>query len=113
MVFLKLLGLTFIVCYICDLSGLENDVKRAIWKWVFGKNKPYQDFQMKIPFCSLCMTHHTLLIWALITSNFTLSNYVMICMFSYFSSNISGFMRWIKDVLVITENKLFDILYKK
>ena len=112
MLFLELLALAVIVCFICDLSGLEQDVKRLIWRWVFGKNKPYQDFPMKIPFCSLCMVHHTLLIWALITSNFSLFTYMIICILSLLASNISGFMRLIKEVMIKTENKLYDILFK-
>lgn len=112
MLFLELLALSAIVIFIVDLSGIQYTVKKLIWRWVFGKHKPFQDFEMKIPFCSLCMVHHTLLIYLLCTHSFTIWNYAIVCGLSFLSSNIAGLMRLVKDLLIKTENKLYDILFK-
>ena len=95
--------------YLIDLSGIVDTIKRVIWRWVFGKDKPFQDFEFKPLSCSLCMVHHTLLIYLLCTHSFTIWNYVVVCVLSFLSSNIAGFMRFIKELLVKTENKLYDI----
>lgn len=110
MIILKLILLQIIVCYLIDLSGFVGTVKKMIWRIIVGKEQPYREFPLKPLDCSLCMVHHTLLIWALITSNFSLFVYMIICMLSFLSSNTSGFLRLLKDVLVKIENKVDDIL---
>lgn len=110
MIILKLIALTAIVCYLVDLSGFVETVKKLIWRKIVGKNIPYKDFPFKPFECSLCMTHHTLVIWALITGNFSVYIYMVICILSFLSSNITGFLRLIKDMLIKAENKIGDIL---
>jgi hypothetical protein len=85
-------------------------VKKLIWRIIVGKKTPYKYFPLKPFDCSLCMTHHTLVIWALITGNFSVYIYMVICILSFLSSNITGFLRLIKDMLIKAENKIGDIL---
>ena len=109
MIFLKLISITAIVCFIIDLSGIQETVKKIIWRWVF-KDKPFQDFEMKFPFCSLCMTHHILLLYLLLTSQFGIFNYLLVCVLSLCSSVITSFLITLKDFLIFFNNKLNDII---
>ena len=109
MIFLKLISITAIVCFIIDLSGIQETVKKIIWRWVF-KNKPFQDFDMKFPFCSLCMTHHILLLYLLFSSQFGIFNYLLVCLLSLCSSVITSFLITLKDFLIFLNNKLNGII---
>lgn len=110
MVILNLIALTVIVCFLIDLSQFVETVKKMIWRMIVGKKIPYKAFPLKPFDCSLCMVHHTLVIWAICTSNFTLPIYMVICILSFLSSNISGFMILLRDILIKAENKISDIL---
>lgn len=110
MVLLKLLAITVIVVFIIDLSGFQDTAKRFIWRVLKGKDKPYQDFPMKFPFCSLCMSHHIMVIWALCTGNFNLFIWVAICIISFLSIHIRAFLETISDMLTKAENKINNIL---
>lgn len=107
MILLELFMLTVIVCFIIDLSGIQDSVKRAIWKWVFNNKKPFQDFEMKFPFCSLCMTHHILLLYVLLTNSFSIFIYCFICMLSFQASNITNLLLGINDVITKCINRIF------
>lgn len=109
MIVLELLAITIITVFIIDLSGFQDTVKKGIWKWLKG-NKPYQDFQMKFPFCSLCMSHHIMVIWVLCNGNFNLYIWMLICIISFLSKHIKALLEIISDVLTKTENKINDIL---
>lgn len=84
-------------------------MKRIIWKILKG-NKPYQDFSLKPFDCSLCMSHHIMVIWALCTGNFNLFIWMVICIISYFSIHIRAILETISDMLTKAENKINDIL---
>ena len=106
---LDLLAITVIVVFIVDLSGFQYTIKKMIWRWLKG-NKPFQDFEMKIPFCSLCMSHHCMVIWLLCTGNFTLTMWMVVCIISFFTSHIKALFEIISDLLTKAENKINDIL---
>lgn len=108
--FINLLLITICICFIVDLSGFVETVKKWIWRLLKGKDKPYKDFNFKPFDCSLCMSHHCMFIWALCTGNLSLPIYAVICGLSFLSSNITGFMSLIKDLLIKAENKIEDIL---
>lgn len=77
-------------------------MKKLIWKWLRG-NKEYQDFELKPFDCALCMSHHTMVIFLLCTGQFTLFNYMCVCLLALMSSNISGLLITLKDMLVKIE----------
>lgn len=112
MILLDLFMLTVIVCFIVDLSGIQYSVKKAIWKWVFNNNKPFQDFEMKFPFCSLCMTHHTLAIYLLCIGEFGIFNYLIVCILSFLSSNVTSWLLIAKDAIICFENKVSNLINK-
>lgn len=101
-----------IVCFLTDLSGYITSIKRAIWKWVFNNNKPFQDFDLKPLDCSLCMTHHILLLYLLFTSQFSIVTYFIVCLLSLLSSNITSMLLLFKDFLIMIENKLSNLISK-
>lgn len=103
--------ITIIVCFIIDLSGIQYSVKKLIWKWLRG-NKEYQDFELKPLTCSLCMSHHTMVIFLLCIGQFTLFNYMCVCLLALFSSNISGMLVTIKDFLIKIEQLLNNLISK-
>ena len=109
MIYLNLIALTAIVCFIIDLSGIQETVKKLIWRWLF-KDKPFQDFEMKFPFCSLCMSHHIMLLYLLFSSEFSILNYLLVCILSLCSSVITSLLITFKDFLIFFNNKLNDII---
>lgn len=106
---LNLLAITVIVVFINDLSGFQYTIKKMIWRWLKG-NKPFQDFEMKIPFCSLCMSHHCMVIWLLCTGQFSLIMWMVVCLISFNVIHIKALLEIISDVLTKAENKINDIL---
>ena len=101
-----------IICYLTDLSGYVTSFKKAIWKWLFKDKKQFQDFSLKPLDCSLCMVHHTLLLYLLASSQFTIFNYFFVCLLSFLSSNISGFLLVLKDFAAVLENKISNLIDK-
>ena len=108
---IDLICIAVIVVFIVDLSGFQDTVKRWIWRWLKG-NLPYRDFEMRIPFCSLCMTHHICLLYALICGQFSLLIWLFICLLSFFTPQIKGVLRVVSDMMIKAENKIYDILDK-
>lgn len=109
MLLLNLLAITVIVVFIVDLSSFQNTTKRMIWRWLKG-NKPYQDFQLKPFTCSLCMSHHCMLIYVICTGQFSFPMWAVICLISYSSIHIRAILELVSDILIKAENKVNDIL---
>lgn len=102
-VLLDVIFIQIIVCYIIDLSGVIQSIEGGLSKWFKFKcviPKPFS--------CSLCSGWWINLIYLIITHNFTLPYVVFIALVSFFSKNISGFLRWAQEALV----KIEDLLYK-
>ena len=108
---LDLLCIAVITVFVIDLSGFVDTIKRYIWKWLLG-DKPYQDYSIKPWTCSLCMTHHICVIYALICGYFSLPIWMYICGLSFLTPQIKGFLMVIKDMLIKAENAIYNILDK-
>lgn len=100
--------LTTIVCFIVDISGFVDSVKGLIWKLVIGKNKPFQDFNMKPFDCSLCCSFWVGLIHLLCVGQFNIPMIGFVCLFSLLSSNITGLLIVIREGI----NYLLSLLSK-
>ena len=111
MILLKMIAITAIVCYLIDLSGFVTSVKQAIWKWVF-KDKPFKDFELKPFSCSLCMSHHILLIYLICTSSLCVETYLLCCLLSFFSSSITSLLITSKDFVAKIDSKLQQLVDK-
>lgn len=94
-----------LICYLIDLSGFIPSLERGL-----GKILKYK-VEIPKPFsCSLCMGWWTGLIYLLISGHFTLNYIVTVALVSFFSKNISGFLRWIQEVLTRIEQILYKLI---
>ena len=95
-------AITICIVFIIDLSGIIPTLNRTLQKLL----KTEKQITIKPISCSLCMTHHILLIYMLFV-NPSIINYLIICLLS-FSTPI------IKDTLVLTKDiiiKIIDTIY--
>ena len=102
-VLLNVIFIQIIVCYIIDLSGVIQSIEEGLSKWLKVKcviPRPWC--------CSLCLGWWINLIYLIIAHQFTLPYIVFVAIISFFSKNISGFIRWIQELLV----KIEDLLYR-
>ena len=104
-VLLDVIFIQIIVCFIIDLSGFIQSMEEGLSKWF--------KFRCVIPkpfSCSLCSGWWINLIYLIITHHFTLPYVVFVALVSFFSKNISGFLRWIQEALVKIECMLYKII---
>lgn len=92
-----------LVCYIIDLSGVIQSIEEGLSRWLKVRCVIPRPFS-----CSLCSGWWTNLIYLIVIHQFTLPYIVFVALVSFFSKNISGFLRWIQELLV----KIEDLLYK-
>lgn len=109
---IDLLLLSIIVCFIIDISGIVDSIKHIIWKWAFNRKKEYQDFSLKPFDCSLCSIFWIGLIWIITHGQFTLLNIVFVCLFATLSEQISNFIKifkqlvhWVQDAIALLLQK--------
>ena len=104
-VLLDVVFIQIIVCYIIDLSGVIQSIESGLSKWLKFKcviPKPFS--------CSLCSGWWINLIYLIVVHQFTLPYIVFVAIISFFSKNISGFLRWIQELLVKIEDLLYRII---
>ena len=108
-----LLIITCIVCFIIDVSGFVQSIKRQYLRKFWGIKNPDISVLNWKPFdCSLCSVFWCTLIYIAVTGNFTLP-WIGICvLLSLISSNISGFMLCIKDFLAAVECRIQKLIEK-
>lgn len=104
-VLLNVVFIQIIVCYIIDLSGVIQSIEGGLSKLLKFKCVIPRPFS-----CSLCSGFWCNLIYLIITHNFTLPYVVFVALVSFFSKNISGFLRWIQEALVKIECMLYKII---
>lgn len=63
----EMLIITLMTVWVIDLTDFVDNVKKGIWKLVFGKTKPYKDFSMKPFDCSLCASWWLLILYILLS----------------------------------------------
>lgn len=95
---IELLLLTIIVCFVVDISGFIYTIKNLIWKWVFNGKKEYREFRLKPFDCSLCMSWWVGLIWIIIY-DFSLLNLFIVCVFVTLSEEITNTLLIIKYLI--------------
>lgn len=104
-VLLDVVFIQIIVCFIIDLSGVIQSIEDGLSKWLKVKcviPKPFS--------CSLCSGWWINLVYLIAVHQFTLPYIVFVAMVSFFSKNISGFLRWIQESLVKIEDLLYRII---
>lgn len=107
--YLTFLAIAVIEIFIIDLSGAIQGLFQPIVKRILGINK---DSNIHIPLleCSLCVIFHTGWIYLLCIGEFTAYNLLFTSLVSFFSKNISGFLLWIRELLIKIETLLYKII---
>ena len=101
--YLDLLIIQLIIVYIIDISGISNYIKKWIYNYFFKKMKlkiKYYDLELKPFLCSLCMSHHLLLIYLIILGNFSIINYGYVCLLSFMAPVSSEILLTIRDIIL-------------
>lgn len=111
---LNLLLLTFVICFIVDVSGFFTFVKKFVASRLEGKYSNLKAEDIKIPFvtCSLCTVWWAGIIYLLCIGDFTLVNLTFVAFLSLVSSNISGLLFTLKDYLSSFEMWLQKLIMK-
>lgn len=104
---LDLFLITIIICFIIDISGIIESIEWWLSKWLKVNCKIPKPFS-----CSLCMTFWMGLIWISIF-DFTLLNFVYVCLFATLSENISNFIIIIKQLVTKVQDTIVLWLQKQ
>lgn len=81
---------------VVDIAQFPTEIKRALFRWIKGKDTPYRDYSLKPWDCATCLTWWTGLIWILITG--FRFDYVVLCL------GIACFTPTIKDIILLTRD---------
>lgn len=104
---LDLFLITIIICFIIDISGIIESIEWWLGKWLKVTCKVPKPFS-----CSLCMTFWMGLIWISIF-DFTLLNFVYVCLFATLSEQISNFIIIIKQLVQCVQDAIVLWLQKQ
>lgn len=107
---INLILLTFITCFIIDISGIMKDVKKLIFRILNIKSHDISAIRLKPFDCSTCMCFWGGVIYLLCTGQFNLYSLAIVSFLSAISQNISGFIQYFKELLVFIENKLYKLI---
>lgn len=112
MIYIEILLIAVIVCFVIDCSGFVDSLKNFIGKKIFHlKNFRPSDIMLKPFDCSLCMTFWTTLLYTIVTGNIHLYTICYICVISLLTRNISNMLFWLQDTISTIQN-LFDKINK-
>ena len=109
MTILNLLMISAIVCFIVDVSGIIDTLKKALWK-KYVKVGDWKNMSLKPLSCSLCMTWWTTLIYIIATGHFTIPYIALCALLSLVSSNITDCLQLIKDILTYIVTWIYRLL---
>lgn len=104
-VFINVVLIQILVCFIIDLSGFIQEVESGLSKWLHFRCSIPKPFS-----CSLCMGWWTNIAYLLITGQFSLVLLVFVGLIAFLSKNISGFLRWCSELLIKIETLLYKII---
>ena len=110
MIVINLLYISIIICYVVDISGVVDNIKKFIWKFIIGKNVEYKYFSFKPFDCSRCMIFWAGLIYLICVSQFTLFNICLVCLFSFLSIQITDIYMLINDIFYFIINKVRKLI---
>lgn len=107
---LQLLLIEILICFIVDLSGFTETLKKGV-KRLF-KIKDITNIELKPFTCSLCMTWWSGLIWLVCTGNIHIWTIAVLGVMSFLAKNLTGLLRWLSDMLIKVENLLYKLIEK-
>lgn len=101
-VILDMVMISVIVCFIVDVSGVMDDIRRMVARFIGRKTglKPdWRELKLKPIGCSLCSVWWTCIAYILFKDCLSIENVFYAAVLSLLSSNISGFLFSVKDAL--------------
>lgn len=114
---LKLFLISFILCYIIDVSGFMDNIKRYISKLITGRKT--SDYSLKPLDCSTCMNFWVILIYMLYGTvnvypftDMLVISFSVACMFSLMASQVSSLIWLVRETTGKIINKLFGLMEK-
>lgn len=109
MTILNLFLLTVCIVIIVDLTGGIEGVLHPIVKRILHIPK---NSQIKIPLieCSLCVSFHTGWIYLLCAGEFTIFNFMVVCLLAILTPEIKDLLLTIKDIINFILNKIHNLL---
>ena len=107
---INLILLTFITCFIIDISGIMTDIKKLFFRILKIKSHEISAIRIKPFDCSTCMVFWIGVIYLLYTGQFDIYSLAIVSFLSAISQNISGFIQYFKELLVYVENKLYKLI---
>lgn len=110
---LDLIFLSIIICFIVDVSGVMNEIRKFIASIISKKTKikvDYRELKLRPVGCSLCSIWWSGLGYLLFVGKFTIPYIALVSFLSLISSNISGFLFCVKDILSVIENLIQKLI---
>lgn len=95
--FIELLILTVIVCFLVDISGGISSIKWLIGKLLKINN--YDAIRLKPFDCSLCTTFWTGLIYICIIGQFSILNLMLVCICALCSKTVTNALNLVNELL--------------
>lgn len=105
----ELIMITALVCFVVDISGFVDSLKKYIFRQLYGKAVRYNpNFHIKPFDCSLCATWWTCLLYVLIYGELTIT-WIFVCgMLSLFSGVISQLLMLVRDLFTTIIDKIYN-----
>lgn len=99
----KVIIITLLIVWVIDISGIIEEMEKALSKWLGVKKaripKPFS--------CSLCMTWWTLLLFFLLTGNFTIYTVGLSGLFAFLTPFFYDTLVFVRTVC----EKVIGLLY--
>ena len=101
---LNLILVAVIWINLLDFSGFIEEVEKMLGKWLNIKahiGKPWS--------CSYCMTHHSWLLYLIISHQWTIANYALLLMVCFLIPEISDICVLVKQAIQRILGTFFDL----
>lgn len=96
MIYINLIVITFIVCFIIDYSGIVEELESKLASWY---NVPNGFIKIPKPFsCSLCSSFWLGLIYLLCIGEFSIINMGFVCLMAALSGSVTDTIYLIRDI---------------
>lgn len=103
---IEMILIFWINCYIIDISGIILSIKKGIWK-IFNKNIKYRDFSMNPFECSTCMNFWIILFFCLFGGYNLLYSLSYASLFSFLSIQGTNLLKTIHIIIQNIISKLY------
>lgn len=105
---LNLVLIAAVVCFVVDVSGVVDSIKKFVWKTFAKGVGDYHTLSLKPFSCSLCSVWWAGLIYILAVGKFTIPYVAFVALLSLLSSKITDLEIWLMDAF----DYIIQLLYK-